>query len=168
MRAHRAVTPTPSPAEFKRGGKSSEGPGSAAAAAGVGVRAFDEAMKRAKEASAAPAARPRAIILYAPPSLAWVVLRTQASDNDDDDDALSLSASELCDRAMSVYNEPISNLAQRDVHGNDLRLPKLERKLRKYVEFFAEEVMRHSGTPLSRRTSVGCARTLRARARRTL
>ena len=82
------------------------------------------------------------------------MLRTQASDNDDDDDALSLSASELCDRAMSVYNEPISNLAQRDVHGNDLRLPKLERKLRKYVEFFAEEVMRHSGTPLSRRTSV--------------
>ena len=40
---------------------------------------------------------------------------------------------------MGVYNMPISNQPQLDPHGNDLRLPQLERKLRKFLECFAEE-----------------------------
>lgn len=40
----------------------------------------------------------------------------------------------------AVYNEPVSNMLQRDVHGNDLRLPTLERKLRRFAECFAEDV----------------------------
>jgi len=40
---------------------------------------------------------------------------------------------------MELYNLPISNLKQLDPYGNDLRVPKLERKLRKFLECFGEE-----------------------------
>ena len=62
------------------------------------------------------------------------------SDDDDEMAALSMSAAQLASRAMDVYNVPISNLKQADCHGNDLRLPQLERKLRKFCEYFGEEV----------------------------
>ena len=62
------------------------------------------------------------------------------SDDDDEMAALSMTAAQLASRAMDVYNVPISNLKQADCHGNDLRLPQLERKLRKFCEYFGEEV----------------------------
>ena len=54
-----------------------------------------------------------------------------SDDDDDDDGTLHMNAVQMANRAMEMYNLPISNLAQVDVHGNDLRLPKLQRKLRK-------------------------------------
>ena len=63
-------------------------------------------------------------------------------DGDGDDDAGEMppqNAVQLCNRAMDAYNLPISNQRQADVHGNDLRLPQLERKLRKFLECFGEE-----------------------------
>jgi uncharacterized membrane protein YgcG len=67
----------------------------------------------------------------------------QASDDDDDDDddtSLSMTAAQLASRAMAAYNMPLSNMPQLDVYGNDLRVPQQERKLRKFLECFAEEV----------------------------
>ncbi|KAL3929276.1 MAG: hypothetical protein SGPRY_002025, partial [Prymnesium sp.] len=63
----------------------------------------------------------------------------EASD-DDDDGSLSMNAVQLANRAMEIYNIPISSFAQADTHGNDLRLPKLQRKLRKFLECFAEDI----------------------------
>ena len=65
----------------------------------------------------------------------------EASDDDEGNDgSLTMNAVQMANRAMEMYNLPISNLAQADVHGNDLRLPKLQRKLRKFLECFAEDV----------------------------
>ena len=63
----------------------------------------------------------------------------EASDDEDDEASLSLTAAQLAGRAMAAYNLPVSNMAQKDPHGNDLRVPQLERKLRKFLECFAEE-----------------------------
>ena len=63
----------------------------------------------------------------------------EASDDEDDEASLSMSASQLADRAMAAYNLPVSNQAQLDPLGNDLRAPQLERKLRKFLECWAEE-----------------------------
>ena len=63
----------------------------------------------------------------------------QESDEDDEDESLNMSAAELASKAMTVYNTPISNMPQRDAYGNDLRLPLLERKSRKFSELFAED-----------------------------
>ena len=67
-----------------------------------------------------------------------------ASDDEDegegDDDGADPNAAQLASRAMQAYNTPISNLTQADVYGNDLNLPKRERKLRKFLECFAEDV----------------------------
>ena len=64
----------------------------------------------------------------------------QASDDEDEDEAsLRMSAAEVCAKALRIYNLPISNQAQLDTYGNDLRVPQLERKLRKFLECFAEE-----------------------------
>ena len=62
----------------------------------------------------------------------------EASDDDDEDDELNASAVSLVERSMAVYNLPVSNLAQLDPYGNDLRVPVLERKTRKFAECFAE------------------------------
>ena len=62
----------------------------------------------------------------------------EASDDDEDDD-LSASAAALAERSLRVYNLPISNLPQLDPYGNDLRVPLLERKTRKFLECFGEE-----------------------------
>mmetsp|Transcript_58696 Transcript_58696/g.127489 ORF Transcript_58696/g.127489 Transcript_58696/m.127489 type:complete len:231 (-) Transcript_58696:21-713(-) len=66
--------------------------------------------------------------------------RECSDDEDEDEDALSLNALQLANRAMETYNAPISNMQQLDVHGNDLRLPQLERKLRKFLDCFAEDI----------------------------
>ena len=64
----------------------------------------------------------------------------EASDDDDDDEAsLRASAAQVASKAMQLYNLPISNLPQLDTYGNDLRVPQLERKLRKFLECFGEE-----------------------------
>jgi len=63
----------------------------------------------------------------------------EASDDDDDDG--NLPADQLAVMAMACYNTPISNLPQLDPYGNDLRVPQLERKLRKFLECFGEEAM---------------------------
>ena len=100
---------------FKQSGSSSSGSGSYGGAMSVAA---------AREgASAAKAALERA---------------QQASDDDDEEEANS-SAAQICAKAMGVYNLPISNQAQLDTYGNDLRVPQLERKLRKFLECFAEE-----------------------------
>ena len=51
-----------------------------------------------------------------------------------------MSAAKLADRAMRVYNMPVSKAQQLDVYGNDLNVPKRERKMRKFIECFAEEL----------------------------
>jgi len=81
-----------------------------------GIRKMREAMQRAREAS--------------------------DDDDDDDDDAAAadMNAEQLADSSMKVYNTPIAKMAQLDVHGNDLRLPQLERKMRKFIECFAEDM----------------------------
>ena len=61
-------------------------------------------------------------------------------DGEGDDDGADPNAAQLASRAMEAYNTPISNLTQADVYGNDLNLPKRERKLRKFLECFAEDV----------------------------
>ena len=69
--------------------------------------------------------------------------RAASDDEDDgegDDDGADPNAAQLASRAMEAYNTPISNLTQADVYGNDLNLPKRERKLRKFLECFAEDV----------------------------
>eukprot|EP00966_Prymnesium_polylepis_P200139 4638151-Prymnesium_polylepis.1 len=63
----------------------------------------------------------------------------EASD-DEDDGSMSMNAVQLANRAMDTYNLPVSNIKQADVHGNDLNAPKLQRKLRKFLECFAEDV----------------------------
>jgi hypothetical protein len=63
----------------------------------------------------------------------------QASDDEEDEASLRMPATQVCAKAMGVYNMPISNQAQLDTFGNDLRVPQLERKLRKFLECFAEE-----------------------------
>ena len=63
----------------------------------------------------------------------------EASDDDDDEDSLSMTASQLVTKLASVYNLPVSNLPQLDSYGNDLRVPLLERKLRKFLDCFGEE-----------------------------
>ena len=40
---------------------------------------------------------------------------------------------------MAAYNLPVSSMPQLDPHGNDLNIPLRERKLRKFLECFAEE-----------------------------
>ena len=67
------------------------------------------------------------------------------ADSDDDDDAdddggAAVSAATLADRAMRVYNLPIPKAQQLDVYGNDLNVPKRERKIRKFLECFGEEL----------------------------
>ena len=64
------------------------------------------------------------------------------SDSDDGDDGggAALSAAKLADSAMRVYNMPVSKAQQLDVYGNDLNVPKRERKMRKFIECFAEEL----------------------------
>ncbi len=65
-----------------------------------------------------------------------------ASDDEDgsDGEAAARDAVRLADLAMEAYNTPIPNTQQLDVYGNDLNVPKRERKLRKFLECFAEEV----------------------------
>ena len=63
----------------------------------------------------------------------------QASDDEEDEASLRMPATQVCAKAMGVYNMPISNQAQLDTFGNDLRVPQLERKLRKFLECFAED-----------------------------
>lgn len=65
--------------------------------------------------------------------------REVSDDDEDDEESLRLSAAQLAGRAMMAYNLPVSKLPQLDPHGNDLRVPQLERKLRKFLECFAEE-----------------------------
>lgn len=65
--------------------------------------------------------------------------REASDDEDEDEESLSLSAAQLAGRAMAAYNTPISNLPQLDPYGNDLRVPMLERKTRKFLECFAED-----------------------------
>jgi len=96
--------------KFKHSKKSQADSGASRA---DGIRALDQAMRRAAEGS---------------------------DDDEDGIDSLSMNAVQLANRAMEVYNTQISNLAQLDVHGNDLRLPLLERKLRKFAECFGEEI----------------------------
>ena len=86
--------------------------GTSVEAARAGAAAANEAMARALEAS-----------------------------DDEDDGSLSMNAVQIANRAMEMYNLPVSNLAQADVHGNDLRLPKLQRKVRKFLECFAEDIV---------------------------
>ncbi|KOO30571.1 hypothetical protein Ctob_010502 [Chrysochromulina tobinii] len=64
----------------------------------------------------------------------------EASDDEENDD-LNASAATLLERAMRVYNMPVSNLPQLDPYGNDLRVPALERKIRKFLACFGEEVL---------------------------
>ena len=65
--------------------------------------------------------------------------REASDDDDDDDDELNRTASQLAERAMAAYNLPVSSMPQLDPHGNDLNIPLRERKLRKFLECFAEE-----------------------------
>ena len=74
----------------------------------------------------------------------------EASDDDEEEGSLSMNAVQLANRSMEWYNVPISNLAQRDVYGNDLRQPKLQRKGRKFLECFAEDICGARPTPPSR------------------
>lgn len=62
-----------------------------------------------------------------------------ASDDEDDDGELSMNAVQLANRSMEMYNTPVSNMPQLDPMGNDLRLPLIERKTRKFLECFAED-----------------------------
>ena len=62
----------------------------------------------------------------------------EASDDEENDD-LNASVATLLERAMRVYNLPVSNLPQLDPYGNDLRVPALERKIRKFLACFGEE-----------------------------
>ena len=61
------------------------------------------------------------------------------SDSDDGGDGggAAMSAAKLADRAMRVYNMPVAKAQQLDVYGNDLNVPKRERKMRKLIECFA-------------------------------
>jgi len=61
-------------------------------------------------------------------------------DGDEDDDGAAVSAANLADRVMQVYNLPIPKAQQLDVYGNDLNVPKRERKMRKFLECFGEEL----------------------------
>ncbi|KAL1519991.1 hypothetical protein AB1Y20_023473 [Prymnesium parvum] len=100
----------------KSGGASGYLGGTSVEAARVGAAAASKAMARALEAS------------------------------DDEEDSMAMNAVQLANRAMEMYNLPISSLAQADVHGNDLRLPKLQRKLRKFLECFAEDICVRTAT----------------------
>ena len=66
----------------------------------------------------------------------------RAKDGSDEEDAEDgtqpMNAVQLANRAMEIYCTKISNLIQLDVHGNDLRLPQLQRKIRKFMECFGE------------------------------
>ena len=61
-------------------------------------------------------------------------------DADNDDDGAAMSAAKLADRAMQVYNIPVPKAQVLDVYGNDLNVPKRERKMRKFIECFGEEL----------------------------
>jgi len=91
---------------------------------------------------------------HAGASLAQAALERarEASDDEDDEESLNLTAAQLAGRAMAAYNLPVSKLPQLDPHGNDLRVPQLERKLRKFLECFAEEasIRTLEGSPVIR------------------
>lgn len=72
---------------------------------------------------------------------AAAMARAKGEGSDDEDEgAMTMNALQLANRAMELYNGPVSNMAQLDTYGNDLRLPLLERKLRKFTECFAEDI----------------------------
>lgn len=71
---------------------------------------------------------------------AAAMARARGEGSDDEDEAANMNALQLANRAMELYNRPVSNMPQLDPYGSDLRVPLLQRKLRKFMECFAEDI----------------------------
>jgi len=101
--------------------------------------AYNRAAKFKKRSESSSAGASEETVRSAAASMDEAMKRAREASDSEDEDVLSLGAAALADKAMGVYNEPVSSMLQRDVHGNDLRLPALERKLRRFSECFSEE-----------------------------
>jgi len=96
--------------------------------------AYNRAAKFKKRSESSSAGASEETVRSAAASMDEAMKRAREASDSEDEDVLSLGAAALADKAMGVYNEPVSSMLQRDVHGNDLRLPALERKLRRFSE----------------------------------